>query len=299
MRKIIVVLVVLCAKIAQAQIYIDSYRFAGELPPLEVEYLIVGGGGGGGFAGGGGGAGGVRYGSFNPLIVSTNYIVTVGNGGPNNTNAVNSTAGNGQSSVFNTLTSAGGGGGGSASNTNLIGRGANGGSGGGSAHNIFIAGTGNTPITSPTQGYNGGSNLTDNDAGGGGGAGQAGQNGNGINGGNGGNGYQSSITGTATYYGGGGGGWSRNNTAGTGGLGGGGNGSPGLSGTAQSGTVNTGGGGGSGWVGGSGGSGVVILRYPSTYTITNPGGGLTFTTTTVGSNKVTTFTSGTGNIQFN
>lgn len=32
MRKIIVVLLVLCAKIAQAQIYIDSYRFAGAAP---------------------------------------------------------------------------------------------------------------------------------------------------------------------------------------------------------------------------------------------------------------------------
>jgi hypothetical protein len=33
-------------------------------------------------------------------------------------------------------------------------------------------------------------------------------------------------------------------------------------------------------------------------TITNPGGGLTFTTATVGGNKVTTFTAGTGTIQF-
>jgi hypothetical protein len=67
-------------------------------------------------------------------------------------------------------------------------------------------------------------------------------------------------------------------------------------------TGSGGGGGGTGSVsgnGGNGGSGVVILRYPSGYTITNPGGGLTFTTTTVGSDKVTTFTSGTGNIQFN
>ena len=47
--------------------------------------------------------------------------------------------------------------------------------------------------------------------------------------------------------------------------------------------------------GGDGGSGIVILRYPSGYTIS----GLSGTTTNVGSDKVTTFTSGTGNIQFN
>jgi hypothetical protein len=50
--------------------------------------------------------------------------------------------------------------------------------------------------------------------------------------------------------------------------------------------------------GGSGGSGVVILRYPDDYTISNPGGGLTFTTATDGSDKITTFTAGTGNIEF-
>jgi len=47
--------------------------------------------------------------------------------------------------------------------------------------------------------------------------------------------------------------------------------------------------------GGDGGSGIIIISYPNTYTIS----GLSGTTTTVGSNKVTTFTSGTGNIQFN
>jgi hypothetical protein len=42
----------------------------------------------------------------------------------------------------------------------------------------------------------------------------------------------------------------------------------------------------------------VILRYPSALTISNPGGGLTFTTATVGSDKVTTFTAGTGNVSW-
>ena len=46
--------------------------------------------------------------------------------------------------------------------------------------------------------------------------------------------------------------------------------------------------------------GIIIsqLLYPNSFTITNPGGGLTFTTATPGSNKLTTFSSGNGNIQF-
>jgi hypothetical protein len=63
-------------------------------------------------------------------------------------------------------------------------------------------------------------------------------------------------------------------------------------------TVTVGAGGtGASTVGGNGGSGVVILRYPSGFTISNPGGGLTYTTATDSSDKVTTFTAGTGNIQ--
>ena len=71
------------------------------------------------------------------------------------------------------------------------------------------------------------------------------------------------------------------------------------------GSTNTGGGGGGGGynrslstntTGGNGGSGIVILKYPNTFTISNPGGGLTFSTITSGSNKITTFTAGTGNV---
>jgi hypothetical protein len=67
--------------------------------------------------------------------------------------------------------------------------------------------------------------------------------------------------------------------------------------------VNTGGGGGGGGnttggvSGGAGGSGVVIISYPASYTI-SVGAGLTSSTATVGSNKVTTFTEGTGTISF-
>jgi len=49
--------------------------------------------------------------------------------------------------------------------------------------------------------------------------------------------------------------------------------------------------------GAAGGSGVVILRYPNNYTITI-GAGLTGSTATVGSNKVTTITAGTGNVSW-
>jgi hypothetical protein len=43
---------------------------------------------------------------------------------------------------------------------------------------------------------------------------------------------------------------------------------------------------------------VVIVKYSDEFTITNPGGGLTFSTASAGGFKVTTFTAGTGNIQF-
>jgi hypothetical protein len=47
----------------------------------------------------------------------------------------------------------------------------------------------------------------------------------------------------------------------------------------------------------AGASGVVIVRYPAARSLTI-GAGLTGTTSTVGSNKVTTITAGTGNISF-
>jgi hypothetical protein len=90
-----------------------------------------------------------------------------------------------------------------------------------------------------------------------------------------------------------------------GGAGGGGNAAADYLGTAvqaQSGTANTGSGGGGGcWnnttAGGLGGSGVVIIRYPASFTIAG-GSGLTFTTAIVTGHKVTTFTAGTGSISF-
>lgn len=119
-----------------------------------------------------------------------------------------------------------------------------------SAFGTITATAGTTPTDSSMTGgnnanYSGGTAV---DIYGGGGAG-GGQNG-GIR--NGGNGYQSSITGTVTYYGGGGAGGS----GGTGGQGGGGD-------TGVSGGTNTGGGGGGAYLShGEGGSGKVIIRYP-------------------------------------
>jgi len=69
---------------------------------------------------------------------------------------------------------------------------------------------------------------------------------------------------------------------------------------ASPGTANTGGGGGGDGrendAPGAGGSGVVILRYPSGYSITLTG--VSGTTTTVGENKVTVITSGSGTVSW-
>jgi hypothetical protein len=69
----------------------------------------------------------------------------------------------------------------------------------------------------------------------------------------------------------------------------------------QNAAANSGDGGGRGAGGANnpgymGGSGVVILRYPASYTISQTG--LTISTTTVGSDKVTTITAGTGTVSW-
>jgi len=80
----------------------------------------------------------------------------------------------------------------------------------------------------------------------------------------------------------------------------GGDGQPGAGGFAVAGAANSGNGAGGTSVGSSlnGGSGVVILTYSKSLTISNPGGGLTFSTTTTGDASITTFTAGTGSVQF-
>jgi hypothetical protein len=269
-----------------------------------IEYLIVAGGGGGGSFGGGGGAGGFLTNTTSILEVSTNYTVTVGAGGAGDTD-VSGTGANGSNSVFNSFTSLGGGGGGSRGpSADFLGTdGAAGGSGGGAS----AYSSGDQPVGGVgSQGYNGGASIIDVEAytwgsGGAGGAGAVGVDGIDYTGGNGGVGLQNSITGSAVYYAGGGGGSTYTGTRGTGGNGGGGNGgstTPDLATTA--GTANTGGGGGGGKyvsTGGAGGSGIVILRYPNTYTIT-VGGSLTSSTATDGDYKVTSFTAGSDDISF-
>ena len=291
---------------------------------LVVDHLVIAGGGsGGGYVGGGGGAGGYRTSlgtsgggaaaeSRVTVAVATNYTVTVGAGGAG---TFNTRGNNGSNSVFATVTSTGGGtgavGGGGNTNTGNGGNGGSGGGGGSSTGNLS-GGTGTT-----AQGFGGGNSSGmsgDYGSGGGGGAGVAGETPAATTGGgNGGNGVASTITGTSVTRAGGGGGANGNaygsSVPGTGGSGGGGNGAlhnmaDGATVTAATaGTANTGGGGGGGGIIGSqaqglnGGSGVVILSYPSTFDIRN-GAGLTYTTSVVGSNKVTVFTAGTGNIQF-
>ena len=302
------------------------------IPALVVDYLVIAGGGGGGstgdaIGGGGGGAGGLltSYGNYSgggasagtplTLLSSTNYTVTVGGGGgspsPSNSAFGGGRGSSGINSVFATITATGGGGGGAGGSSNNQFSGGTGGSGGGGS--TYGSGAAGTATSSPVQGYaggvGGGSSIARVGAGGGG-AGAVGTAGGASNTSNGlgGNGLAVSITGSSvTYAGGGGGGagYSTSTVSGAaGGTGGGGNGGQNSGGAGSDGTDNTGSGGGgaggNGGNGGSGGSGIVILRYPSYYSLTIASG-LTFNTdsTSVTNTKITTFTQGTGNIQFN
>ena len=256
---------------------------------LDMDFLVVAGGGGGGpNHGGGGGAGGYKTtttysGSETPLTFSlgTAYDVTVGPGGGGALAGANGTSGS--NSNFNGIISTGGGGG--ALNN---GAGVTGGSGGGGSR----GGGGGSGTTG--QG-NDGAEGTSLSGGGGGGANTAGSDGSSSNnGGNGGDGISNSISGTSTPYAGGGGGNGYEGNGGTGGTGGGGNGGQyGGSGeyVGTNGALNTGGGGGGNYSnsgtfqlrGMNGGSGTVILRYP-TATVTSYS-----TTGTLNTTSTTTF----------
>ncbi len=269
-----------------------------------VDYLVVAGGAGGGQGGGGGGAGGFRVSNsvgciaapvMSPLANPTGlpvsaqaYPITIGSGGT--AGADPTPGGNGNNSIFSSITSAGGGGG----RSSPIGVGVAGGSGGGgkgSSSPSFIpdsypGGTGNTPPVSPPQGNNGGGGydgfIATTQGGGGGGAGATGGSGQQSPPSLGGTGGDGSFiadafvgptaasygtpgpVGSTRYFAGGGGGYSNNpspSAPAPGGVGGGGTGqSPGGGGLV--GTANTGGGGGSNTPNGNtGGSGIVIIRY--------------------------------------
>jgi len=255
--------------------------------PLIVDYLVIAGGGGGGAwtatsnvgAGGGGGAGGLVT-SFSggsgggcdslsafTLTANTTYTVVVGKGGARQ--AFNSSIQyNGGDSSFNGITSVGGGAGGSYSGVQPN----TGGSGGGAGYQQ------NGAFGTSCQGYRGGNFGTLGSPyrhGGGGGAGGEGNIGGTSGNGGGGIGKTYNETGTAiTYAGGGGGGVSYVTTVSPGGSGvGGSGGNQNLNATNP--TPNTGSGGGGAGKGtasvattpSAGSSGVIILKYPSAYTI--------------------------------
>jgi len=278
-----------------------------------VDYLVVAGGGGAAAThGGGGGGGGLRStvtatgggGTLETALNvagSTNYTVTVGAGGTN-------AATNGSNSVFSSITSTGGGYGNSGGVGAVGGSGGGGGTSGNLDANAGGAGTANQGRAGGASfGYGSGDTRVYL-SGGGGGANTAGTTATTGTSGVGGAGVAVSITGSSvTYAGGGGGATGResggaNVNGGAGGAGGGGAGGTRNVGTA--GTVNTGGGGGGGgflagsYAGGAGGSGVVILRYPDTQTITI-GAGLTGTESAAsGGYKRATLTAGTGNVSW-
>ncbi len=281
--------------------------------PVIVDYLVVAGGGGGGYDdAGGAGAGGLRtsYGSTSGggsssentlnLQVATNYTVTIGAGGAGGQTAAAASGlvpQPGNTSTFDSISSAGGGPG-------LQLTGTTGGSGSGASGNANET----TPGQGTTgQGFDGGNGFArtggsaDEGGGGGGGAGAVGGNASQNTGGDGGAGLAVSITGSSVTYAGGGGGGGVT-TGGAGGSGGGAAGTGAANPSAA--TVNTGGGGGTAgansgsYTGSNGGSGIVILRYSNVYTLTATGT-LVHSTATDGSDKVTTFTAGTGNIQLN
>ena len=255
-------------------------------PMPAADYLIIGGGAGGGYGGGGGG--GYRTSTTFPIVPGT-YTISVGSGG------AGSNPGGGAVGTpsyvdhpgISSITSEGGGGGAGGSD---IGAQKNGGSGGGGSRDGNNGGgegdkVAGTNTSAPSQGSDGGQTGGTGGfrgASGGGGAGQTGGagSGNGQSGqeraGNGGNGTASSIDGESLTRGAGGGGGSQGtgpNSTGLGGQGGGGRGGHQQGQNPTSGTDNFGGGGGGNCTTGGiycptgggqqGGSGTIIIAYPT------------------------------------
>jgi len=270
-----------------------------DLPPLVVDYLVIAGGGGGGAAAynshatvGGGGAGGYRN-SYNSessgggnasetaltLLTNISYNLVVGTGGDGA--AYQSQASNpGTYSGFKNIVSIGGGGGDSRNRFSTNG---NGGSGGGGCYGRSGG------AATANQGFNGGgtgANILFS-VGGGGGAGSIGTVGDSRSSSSlscGGNGLASQITGVGVVRAEGGGG--SRDTANTS--------FPALK-------QGSGGYGGNDVYNGAtlrrGSDGIIILRYPTGYSIAVTGS-LFRSTAIVGTDNVTTFTSGTGTITF-
>ena len=295
--------------------------------PVTVDFLVVAAGGasprGGnnGSANGAGGAGGLRtsFGTVSPITLSGGSMetsVSLNSGTEYDIEVGAATVANGGNSIFSSITSTGGGAGAvnsSGSGTN----GTDGGSGGGAAGYNGASSYGNA-VTSPViQGFRGAASPTSNDDGtAGGGAGSI--PGNGLSPGglglsvailnstNAATAGVGEVSGTDVYYASGGAagrfsGTPITNTS----LGGGGDGTNFSSASGYGdGAANTGGGGG-GLSNKSnpenlGGSGVVILRYTSSRTMT-VGAGLVEASGspfTEGTDLVSVFTGGTGKINF-
>ena len=263
------------------------------------EYLVIGAGGGGGT--GGGGAGGMLNSTSFPITPGT-YTITVGGaGGGSGPGGTYGAPSHIQKTGISSITAEGGGGGNGPNFGSRTQGQHNGGSGGGGVRDgqTPIYGQGNrvagTESPAPTQGNNGGptpgpaGNTGAPGGGGAGGAGTAGSGGSGPTeqGGNGGQGSANSITGSSVTYAGGGGGAcegaanspdpvpspepANNQNGSLPGPGGGGAGGAARYRASTAGTDNKGGGGGGsgpgfhmpGQASKPGGSGVVIVAYPT------------------------------------
>lgn len=303
---------------------------------ITVDFLVVAGGGAGGGAyyGGGGGAGGLRtsYGSTSgggasaetslTFSAATEYNLSVGSGGTGVSQADGNDGGDSfirldTTDMVRSIGGGGGGGGGTSSTSANYGR--DGGSGGG--YSLFNNGTYAGGAGTSGQGYAGSSQAISGYSSAGGGAAEAGHTadadaGDGlavniISATNAGTASVGEVVSSSVYFAGGGGGStsSNSNTAAAGGLGGGGEGGRYMSYQNNvapiAGAANTGGGGGGGvhagtYTGASGGSGVIILRYPSSNSIT-VGSGIVESTGspfTEGASKISVFTGGSGTFTF-
>jgi hypothetical protein len=274
--------------------YFDGSAWQNMAAPASVafDYLAVAGGGGaGGVAAsgssrgpGGGGAGGMVASTFS-LVAETDYTVTIGAGGPGGAIGFNNGTKGDDTKITGdagaTHISVDGGGLGSAQSNS----GGDGGSGGGSGN---LGGSGGSATSG--QGNDGGAGASGvGGGGGGGGKGSAGTSSTGTTGGAGGSGQANSLSGSSVTYA-------------AGGIGGNHLSSPSSPADGADNTGNGGGGcgGNTGNRGGNGGSGILILKFPDSFTITI-GAGLTpsdGSASTAGGFTTVQFTGGTGTISW-
>ena len=252
----------------------DSTFNSGNIDNIEI--LVVAGGGAGGWGlGGGGGAGGYIYNSNYLINNSTNYSITVGEGGVGPTSRY-SEGSAGEDSLFgsNLLVAKGGGRGASHDDLGTIG---GSGAGGSTYFGTVRDKTSSNGIGQGNEGGNPASGCGNYDCAGGSGGGGALTAGGSNNNGNGGNGISFSVSGTSNTYSAGGGG-AANGMGGSNGIGG--NGDYYIQSAENAPKINTGSGGGgmnqftnSGGDYSGGSDGIIIVRYKTN-------GGSTFTLNT-------------------